>query len=814
MPEIEYTDYSILSAQDRALTDPKFFTQSLIWISNKDRRIVPFIFNEAQNQYYNHRTLRDIILKPRQLGFSTLILALFLHDTITCPNTVSIIVCHTQKDSAALFERSKFMLESIPAPLRPRIKYSNRLELYFDKINSTLTVGSAEIRDFGRGRTINNLHLSEVSSQSFTEDFLIGLLESVPRTGHIVMESTARGKGGPFYNYYMGAKNPLKPQRKVNNEYYAHYFLWHDHKEYRINDLSEYQKSEILATLDEEELSLIERFGLCVEQLAWRREKKFRMGAKFVQEYPEDDDEEVFLKSGTPVFDNIKLSQRDKELVEQFPAEIWLGGDLYVYKMAEGGSRYVVGCLPDGEKIQTSNGLKDIENIDFDDNLYDNEGVEVGIKNIQRRFYEGELIEINPYFTWRTTKFTPNHPILVLKDNKLHRNWKTGSRKNRYFERFYNLETCWKTTGELTKNDILAVPLKYQTEISSKDILSRFPNQSSVRIDRRLDKNIILTEDFWFFMGLWLAEGWITKNDLKMVVLNLGRHEKKLISKILKIIREIFNRKGTIGHPERSAIDLQFNSEVIHKFIEENFVQNPKNFSSWMKYLPKNLRLKLFEGFWTGDYGVSVSPEMLDGFQDILLSLGFISSVQVLREAGKHIINLKEYDCKKTFQLVLSERTKKELGWSKSVFARKRHKAYGFIKDKYLYIKIKELNKKNYSGFVNNFEINKDTHSYCCSLITAKNCDVAEGDPHSDYSAAMVLKTFPLPIEQVGLLVGRWTPDIFSEKIWKLGRAYNNALLAVERNNHGHAVLLNLTNGIVRRGKVAYPAYPNVYMWT
>jgi hypothetical protein len=64
----------------------------------------------------------------------------------------------------------------------------------------------------------------------------------------------------------------------------------------------------------------------------------------------------------------------------------------------------------------------------------------------------------------------------------------------------------------------------------------------------------------------------------------------------------------------------------------------------------------------------------------------------------------------------------------------------------------------------------------------------------------------------VALLVGRWTPDIFSEKIWKLGRAYNNAMLAVERNNHGHAVLLNLTNGIVRRGVVAYPPYPNVYV--
>ena len=34
----------------------------------------------------------------------------------------------------------------------------------------------------------------------------------------------------------------------------------------------------------------------------------------------------------------------------------------------------------------------------------------------------------------------------------------------------------------------------------------------------------------------------------------------------------------------------------------------------------------------------------------------------------------------------------------------------------------------------------------------------------------------------------------------------------MERNNHGHAVILNLANGIVRRGAVAYPAYPNIYV--
>jgi hypothetical protein len=90
--------------------------------------------------------------------------------------------------------------------------------------------------------------------------------------------------------------------------------------------------------------------------------------------------------------------------------------------------------------------------------------------------------------------------------------------------------------------------------------------------------------------------------------------------------------------------------------------------------------------------------------------------------------------------------------------------------------------------------------------------DTSEGDINSDYTAVMVNRIMPLPMEQVALLHGKWTPDIASEKVYKLARAYNNALIAVERNNHGHAVLLNLGNGIVRNGRVMYPPYPNLYI--
>jgi hypothetical protein len=343
---------------ERLIYDPKFLIESLISIVDKEKRVVPFIFNPAQDRYYLQRTLRDIILKPRQLGFSTEIMALFLQDTMFVPNTTSLIVAQTTDDAMDLFKRAKFMFESIPEVFRPHVKLNNQKQLFFDKINSTFFIGSAEAKDFGRSKVINNLHCSELSHPYWKEELLTGLFESVPHSGRIVIESTARGEGGPFHEYYMKAK-----ERK--NEFKNYYYRWYEHAEYRLPLLPNEK-----LVLDEDELDLIPKIRasnrkffralkpkweneekrkekenrVILEQLKWRREKKSRLGKKFIQEYPELEDEDAFIKSGSPVFAVDQLKMRDKELPDQLPVEIWLGGDLFIYKIADPGARYVIGA--------------------------------------------------------------------------------------------------------------------------------------------------------------------------------------------------------------------------------------------------------------------------------------------------------------------------------------------------------------------------------------------------------------------------------------------------------------------------------------
>jgi hypothetical protein len=66
--------------------------------------------------------------------------------------------------------------------------------------------------------------------------------------------------------------------------------------------------------------------------------------------------------------------------------------------------------------------------------------------------------------------------------------------------------------------------------------------------------------------------------------------------------------------------------------------------------------------------------------------------------------------------------------------------------------------------------------------------DPAEGNPSSDESAATILDVDTG--REVAALCGKFEPSTFSGHIARLSQWYNNAAAMVERNNHGHAVLL------------------------
>jgi len=78
--------------------------------------------------------------------------------------------------------------------------------------------------------------------------------------------------------------------------------------------------------------------------------------------------------------------------------------------------------------------------------------------------------------------------------------------------------------------------------------------------------------------------------------------------------------------------------------------------------------------------------------------------------------------------------------------------------------------------------------------------DVAEGLPGGDYDAASVIDT--ATGQEVAALHGLWKPHDYAELLSDIGHEYNEAVIAVERNNHGHAVLTTL---------IYQEHYPEIY---
>jgi len=269
-------------------------------------------------------------LKPRQVGCSTLVEALFYHDTRLHENRRSVVIAHDLDSTERIFQMVKLFEQMLPESERARLpaQRSNRRELYWPKLNSEFSVGSAGSVTFGRGQTIDNVHASEFAFWPKPEDALASILEAVPASGRVVIETTPHGRNYAWEFWQKQAEgDPDLPCFK------RHFFSWWDDPSYRMQGRLD------PASLSEEEQELREGYGLDDGQLLWRRAKRFDLGERFDQEYPEDP-ARCFLRSGRPVF--------GEEAVGWLRGSPPVSGDAQeqVWEEAQPEVEYVIGADP------------------------------------------------------------------------------------------------------------------------------------------------------------------------------------------------------------------------------------------------------------------------------------------------------------------------------------------------------------------------------------------------------------------------------------------------------------------------------------
>jgi len=337
-----------------------------LWLSNfvkipsNSGEMIPFKINAEQKDFVENKERYNIILKSRQLGFSTLSLGIMLYYAHQKPNTTYILITDKGDSMANLFERLKMMYESIPEQYRLKQRRSNRDELVFEN-NSRIAVMVAGSKELGRSFTAQIIHCSEFAfwGGNQQERGLVALEQALAKNDDamIILESTANGIGNNYYNIFGNAE---KGRSK-----YKHFFYGWTNKSHLDQFRSEideavswYRSTNKGAKLKNNPLELypyeqklLEKTNVTLLQLMWRQWKIQDMGEDmFKQEYPAYP-MEAFISTDAGVFDANIITERMYHIpdalkkVEGIPAtlERYLGHGLNIYQLPKGKDWYFGG---------------------------------------------------------------------------------------------------------------------------------------------------------------------------------------------------------------------------------------------------------------------------------------------------------------------------------------------------------------------------------------------------------------------------------------------------------------------------------------
>ena len=348
------------------------YIENCLKIKTKSGTVVPFRLNDAQRKLYAvakrqqdaGKPVRLIILKARQLGFSTLTEGLIFHACATRKNVNALIVAHREDATANLFRMSKLFYDELPAPVKPMLRASNAQELVFENpsklrserearpgLRSRIRCATAGGRGIGRSDTLQCVHLSEYAFWPDGADgkasTLAGILQAVPSLPGtmVVIESTANG----FEDF----KERWDAAVAGENDFEPVFFAWFENPDYSMPVVPGTEWTP-------EEREMRDAYRLTDEQLQWRRWCiANNCGGSldmFRQEYPASPGE-AFLHSGTGVFDNEQIVLRLERLPSpagrgEFTDGEWTEsetGAITLYELPEEGVPYVLGGDTAGE---------------------------------------------------------------------------------------------------------------------------------------------------------------------------------------------------------------------------------------------------------------------------------------------------------------------------------------------------------------------------------------------------------------------------------------------------------------------------------
>lgn len=160
--------------------------------------------------------------------------ALFSKSPIRCG-----IVAHEREAAESIFrDKVVFGYENLPEQLKEKfpLKRKTATEVEFAHNGATVRVATSM-----RSGTTHRLHISELGKiaakyPAKAREVLTGSIPSVPQSGITVIESTAEGQDGAFYDMSQIAKASADSRRDLSQkDYRFHFFPWWEEEGYELN---------------------------------------------------------------------------------------------------------------------------------------------------------------------------------------------------------------------------------------------------------------------------------------------------------------------------------------------------------------------------------------------------------------------------------------------------------------------------------------------------------------------------------------------------------------------------------------------------
>lgn len=227
------------------LDDPELRLQRLYWIVSKGdgqggEMVVRFSPNVVQRKFLDDLWHRNLVLKARQRGITTLIALLWLDTALFATSPVYCGIIAHEREAAEEIFRTKilFAYEHLPDELKRAFPLAKKTstELVFAHNKATIRVATSV-----RSGTIHRLHVSELGKIAAkypvkAREVLTGSIPAVPLSGVLVVESTAEGQDGAFFDLAQLALADEQSRRQLSEkDYRLHFFSWWDADEYELD---------------------------------------------------------------------------------------------------------------------------------------------------------------------------------------------------------------------------------------------------------------------------------------------------------------------------------------------------------------------------------------------------------------------------------------------------------------------------------------------------------------------------------------------------------------------------------------------------